>query len=200
MLRIYRTKIKIIVFLLSLLPLATMCVDVIQNTLGPDPAEALADRSGEWALIFLLLTLAITPLRRVTANTQWVHYRRMVGLFAFFYAVIHLLVYLLFLLALRWQELWTDILERPYITVGFTAFLLLLPLAITSTYGWQRRLGRRWKQLHKLVYIAAILALTHLWWQMRSDVGEALWYTLLFGSLMLLRIRLKRIRALTGQT
>ena len=139
----YRSYIKVFVFLLALLPLLQLFLGVLQNSLGPDPAKALAHLSGEWALRFLILTMAITPLRIVTRSSEWVRYRRMMGLFVFFYAVLHLLIYCVFLLGLQWQDLWADIFERPYITVGFAAWLLLLPLAVTSTKRWQRQLGRQ---------------------------------------------------------
>ena len=184
----YRRPLKALVFMLALLPLFVMGVGVVQNNLGPDPAEALAHMSGEWGLRFLLITLVITPLRLLTSTGEWLHYRRMLGLFAFFYAFVHLLVYCVFLLELQWQDLWADILERPYITVGFAALVLLVPLAITSTRGWQLRLGRNWQRLHKLIYLAMTLVLLHLLWQARSDLGEPLFYTVLFLVLMVLRL------------
>ena len=184
----YRSYIKVFVFLLALLPLLQLFLGVLQNSLGPDPAKALAHLSGEWALRFLILTMAITPLRIITRSSEWVRYRRMMGLFVFFYAVLHLLIYCVFLLGLQWQDLWADILERPYITVGFGAWLLLLPLAVTSTKRWQRQLGRQWSRLHKLIYIASALILLHIIWQARSDLAEPLFYVLIFSVLMLFRL------------
>ena len=184
----YRSAIKVFVFLLALLPLLQLFLGVLQNSLGPDPAKALAHLSGEWALRFLIITMAITPLRIFTGSSEWVRYRRMMGLFVFFYAVLHLLIYCVFLLGLQWQDLWADILERPYITVGFGAWLLLLPLAVTSTKRWQRQLGRQWSRLHKLIYIASALILLHIIWQARSDLAEPLFYLLIFSVLMLLRL------------
>ena len=184
----YRSAIKVFVFLLALLPLLQLFLGVLQNSLGPDPAKALAHLSGEWALRFLIITMAITPLRIFTGSSEWVRYRRMMGLFVFFYAVLHLLIYCVFLLGLQWQDLWADILERPYITVGFAAWLLLLPLAVTSTKRWQRKLGRQWSRLHKLIYIASALIFLHIIWQARSDLAEPLFYLLIFSVLMLLRL------------
>jgi sulfoxide reductase heme-binding subunit YedZ len=190
----YRSYIKVFVFLFALLPLLQLFLGVMQNSLGPDPAKALAHLSGEWALRFLIITMAITPLRIVTRSSEWVHYRRMMGLFVFFYAVLHLLIYCVFLLGLQWQDLWADILERPYITVGFGAWVLLLPLAVTSTKRWQRKLGRQWSRLHKLIYMASALILLHIIWQARSDLAEPLVYVLIFSVLMLLRLPIvKRI-------
>lgn len=189
----YRVYIKALVFLLALLPLLQLFLGVLQNTLGPDPAKALAHLSGEWALRFLIITMALTPLRIITRSSEWVHYRRMIGLFVFFYAALHLLIYCVFLLGLQWQDLWVDILERPYITVGFVAWLLLLPLAVTSTKRWQRKLGRQWSRLHKLIYIVSALVLLHILWQARSDLAEPLVYVLIFSVLMLFRFpRVKR--------
>ena len=189
-----RSVIKVLVFLLALIPLALLVFGVVQDSLGPDPAKALSHISGEWALRFLILTLAITPLRMLTHSSEWIHYRRMLGLFTFFYALIHLLIYCLFLLGLQWQDLWADILERPYITVGFLAWLLLVPLTVTSTNKWQRKLGRQWSRLHKLIYIVSALVLLHIIWQARSDLAEPLIYVFIFFLLMLLRLPLiKRI-------
>lgn len=183
-----RNFVKPVLFALCSLPFLNLLWAALSNNLGPDPAEALADASGEWTLRLLLVTLAMTPLRQLTGQPHWVGYRRMLGLFTFFYAAVHMLVYLVFLLGLQWQRLWEDLVERPYIIAGTAALLLLLPLAITSTRSWQRRLGRRWKKLHRLVYVAAVVALLHLWWQVRSDAGEAWLYTVLFALLMVPRI------------
>ena len=189
-----RTVFKGLIFLLALLPLVLLVLGVLQDSLGPDPAKALSHMSGDWALRFLMLTLAITPLRLLTHSSEWIHYRRMLGLFTFFYAFIHLLIYCLFLLGLQWQDLWADIIERPYITVGFLAWLLLLPLAVTSTNQWQRKLGRQWARLHQLIYVVGVLVLLHIIWQARSDLAEPLLYVLIFLLLMCLRLPLiKRV-------
>ena len=191
---------KIALFALALVPLALMLNAAIQNNLGPDPAQALAHMSGDWALRLLLITLAVTPIRMLTGVAAWIQYRRMLGLFAFFYACLHLLVYAVFLLELQWQDLAGDILERPYITVGFTALLILLPLAITSTRGWQRRLGRKWKRLHKAIYLAMALVLLHILWQARSDIAEPLFYIGLFFLLMAFRMPVIKRRLSRGQS
>lgn len=181
--RIYKS----ILFCLLLLPAVFLTLAVLQNNLGPDPAEALADATGEWALRILLLTLSITPLRTVTGIVQLTQFRRMTGLFAFFYACIHLLVFIAFLLGWQWSDVYEALLERPYISVGFASFLLMLPLAVTSTNAMRRKLGRRWTLLHRLIYPAAIFALLHLLWQVRSDYTEALVYIFIFTALMLVR-------------
>lgn len=186
---------KILFFIVAICPALFLLYAAVNNNLGPDPAEALADSTGEWALRFLLLTLAVSPLRQLTGKVVVTQYRRMIGLFVFFYGILHFLVYLFFLLALQWQDLFDDILERPYITVGFTAFLLLIPLAITSTSKARRRMGRTWNKLHKLVYVVAILSLIHLWWQLRSDAIEVVIYAAIFVILMLFRLpKMKTMR------
>lgn len=146
------------------------------SRLGPDPAKTLALESGEWAIRALVAALAITPLRYLL-NIPWLwQVRRMVGLFAFFYAALHFIVFLFLYLGLDWSALGQEISERPYITVGFGGFVLLLLLAMTSFAKAQRAMGRNWKRLHRVVYVAAVLAVLHLVWIVRSDFGEALLY------------------------
>lgn len=180
--------IKYVVFFLALVPLALLCWRAFTNTLGPDPADVLAAETGEWTFRFLLLSLAITPLRNLGGWPKVFPYRRTFGLFALFYASLHFLVYLLFLLQLRWSEIFEDILERPYITVGFSAFVLLVVLGATSTKRMMRRLGRRWKQLHKLVYLINILALIHLIWILRTDLTDAVLYASILVPLLAYRV------------
>ena len=180
--------VKWVVFVLALLPLAALLVGVFTNTLGPDPADTLAAETGEWAFRFLLLSLAITPLRNIGGWPKVFPYRRTFGLFALFYASLHFLVYLVFLLQLRWSEIFEDIVERPYITVGFSAFVLLVVLGVTSTKRMMRKLGRRWKQLHKLVYLINILALIHLVWILRTDLAEAVIYASILLPLLAYRV------------
>ena len=172
----YRFTCKVALFILLLSPLFLLSIDVVYNDLGPDPAKATAHITGDWAMRLLLMTLAISPLKKLTGSTEWVYYRRMLGLFTFFYASLHLLTYAFLLFGLEWHQLWADVLYRPYITIGFFAWLMLVPLALTSSRGSQRRLGRRWSQLHQCIYIALLLALLHVIWQVRSDLSEALVY------------------------
>jgi sulfoxide reductase heme-binding subunit YedZ len=186
-LSLFRSRSHFLFFVICLTPFIYLVWAALSNNLGPDPAEALADASGEWALRMLFVTLAMAPLRKLTGRLAWLQYRRMLGLYSFFYALMHMLVYVFFLLGLQWRSLWGDILERPYITAGLVALLLMLPLAITSTRQWQRRLGRRWKNLHQLIFVVAIAALVHLWWQVRSDAAEAWLYTAVFIVLVMPR-------------
>jgi sulfoxide reductase heme-binding subunit YedZ len=162
------------------------------TSLGANPVETIQDTLGQWRLRFLLLTLAITPLRNWTGRAWLLRYRRMLGLFAFFYIALHALVYAGLDLRGDVAHLGEDIAKRPFITIGFVALLLLLPLAVTSTRGWMRRLGRRWKSLHRLVYPAAILGVWHYYWQVKLDALEPTVYALILA--FLLGVRLWRWR------
>ncbi len=157
-------------------------------TLGADPVAAITHGTGDWALRFLLLSLAMTPLRRLSGQSWPIRFRRLVGLYAFFYACLHLATYLVLDLGGFWTQIFADIAKRPYITVGFSAWLLLLPLAVTSTRGWIRRLGRRWGQLHKAVYAAAALAVLHFLWLVKSDLREPLVYAGVLALLLGVRL------------
>ena len=185
------------VFVLCLTPFVWTVYAAVTGGLGPDPAEALMHVTGEWSLRILALTLLISPLRAWTGWTVLMKLRRMLGLYAFFYACIHLLSFLQVFIGWTPAALLEELAERPYITVGFGAWLLMLPLAITSTRGMQRRLRRNWQRLHRLVYPAAVLACLHLLWQARSDVGEALVYIAVFAVLLGWRLgrRYRRQRA-----
>ncbi len=164
------------------------------DALGADPVAEIEHRLGLWALRLLMATLAITPLRQLTGQAVLVRFRRMLGLYAFFYACLHFSAYLVLDLRGYWTLIFEEIAKRPYITVGFSAWLLLLPLALTSTRGWIRRLGRRWGQLHRLVYAAGVLAVLHHLWLVKSDLREPLIYAGILAALLGLRLwwRLRR--------
>nr|WP_242691363.1 protein-methionine-sulfoxide reductase heme-binding subunit MsrQ [Lysobacter enzymogenes] len=146
------------------------------SDLGADPVAEIEHRLGLWALRFLMIALAITPLRQLTGQPALLRFRRMLGLYAFFYATLHLAAYLGLDLRSYWTQIFEEIAKRPYITVGFAAWLLLVPLAITSTQGMMRRLGRLWGKLHQLVYVIAVLAVLHFWWLVKSDIREPALY------------------------
>ena len=173
---------KTCVHLLALTPLAILLSQVWSvahtggDALGADPVAEIEHRLGLWALRFLMFALAVTPLRQLSGKPVLVRFRRMLGLYAFFYASLHFAAYLGLDLRGYWAQIFEDIAKRPYITVGFTAWLLLLPLAITSTIGWIRRLGRNWSRLHKLVYAIGVLAVLHFWWLVKSDIREPALY------------------------
>lgn len=164
-----------LVFLAALLPLLLLIDALIGNRLGADPAKTIVDELGTWALIFLWLTLSITPARRLFNWRKPLLFRRMMGLYAFFYAVLHLASVGTFILGWRADLIVREVTERPYVIAGFFAFLLLTPLAVTSTSGWQARLGRKWRSLHRLVYPASALVLLHFVWLIRASYAEALY-------------------------
>ena len=180
--------VKPVIFFMALIPFIWLLLKVFQNDLGPDPAQALSIETGEWALRFLLLTLAITPFRQIFRMAEIARLRRMIGLFAFFYASIHFLSWMAFILAFRWLAIAEELVERPYITVGFLAYVILFLLGVTSTNSMVRRLGKNWKRLHKFVYAASILAIVHLLWILRTDVTEAVIYGVLLAILLGYRI------------
>jgi sulfoxide reductase heme-binding subunit YedZ len=157
------------------------------NLLGPDPAQFLALETGQWSIRLLVAALAVTPLRHLLAAPRIWQYRRMIGLFALFYVSLHFLVFLAFLLQWEWADFGREIAERPYITVGFAAFVLLLPLGLTSVQIAQRKMGRRWKQLHRLVYVINILAVLHILWVLRSSYADVVLYGGLVAVLLLYR-------------
>lgn len=176
---------KVLVFLGALVPLALLVRGAMTENLGVNPAETIQLETGRWALKFLLLSLAITPVRRLTGWNPIIQFRRMLGLFAFFYATCHFAAYWSFDLGFAFAAMVGDVLKRPFIALGFAALMLMLPLALTSTKGWIRRLGRRWTTLHRLVYVAAICAVLHFAWKVKVFTGDPVLYaavlTLLLG-------------------
>ncbi|MGN7833859.1 protein-methionine-sulfoxide reductase heme-binding subunit MsrQ [Pseudoxanthomonas sp. 22568] len=194
--------VKTLVHALALTPLAILAwqfwsvLSTGSDALGADPVAEVEHRTGLWALRMLMIALAITPLRQLTGQAVLIRFRRMLGLYAFFYATLHLTCYLVLDLQGYWTQIFEEIAKRPYITVGFTAWLLLVPLAITSTQGWIRRLGRRWGQLHKIVYAVGVLAVLHFWWLVKSDIREPLLYAAILALLLGWRLgkRLSRSR------
>jgi len=181
--------IKPIIFILCLLPLSLLFTNFYLDELGANPFEVLTRSTGEWTLRFLLLTLAMTPLRNTTGSVWPLRVRRMLGLFTFFYVCVHLLTYILLDHFFDWSEIVNDIIKRPYITFGMLAFTLLIPLALTSTKNMMRRLGKRWKSLHKLIYIIAILGVLHFLLLVKADLREPVIYTLILLGLLLVRIK-----------
>lgn len=169
------------VFVLALVPLVRIAVHAFTGGLGGNPIEEMMHRTGWWTLAFLMLTLSVTPLRRITRIGWLVKLRRMLGLYAFFYATVHFAVYIGVDQFFAWEYILEDIGERPYITVGFTALLILIPLAATSTKGMIKRLGgRRWRRLHRLVYVAAALGVLHFLWLVKADIREPV----IFGAIL----------------
>jgi sulfoxide reductase heme-binding subunit YedZ len=174
-----RRVLKPLLFVLCSLPLASIvwrAFELTGTSLGANPTEKIQDTFGQWGLRLLLITLAITPLRDWFSAPWLVSLRRMLGLYAFFYVLLHFLTWLLLDQGLYWPGIVEDIGLRPFITIGFLALLLLIPLAVTSTNGMMRRLGKRWKTLHRLVYVIVLLGVWHYYWQVKADVREPLVY------------------------
>jgi sulfoxide reductase heme-binding subunit YedZ len=172
----------------ALLPLAGMVRDALSDALGADPVAALTHRTGDWALRLLLLCLAMTPLRRVLGAPWPVRFRRLLGLYSFFYAGLHLSVYLVLDLQGYWMQVLEDVVKRPFVTAGAATLLLLLPLAATSTRGWMRRLGSRWGKLHRLAYVAAATGVLHFWWGVKADIREPALYAAILAGLLGVRV------------
>ena len=181
---------KPIVFLLCLVPALLVVTDAfeITGTLGANPIEAILDRFGTWGIRFIMIVLAVTPLRRITGWIWLTRFRRMLGLFAFFYVLMHFLTYLILDQGLLMSAIIEDIVERPFITIGFAALLLLLAMAITSTNGMRRRMGKRWQQLHYAAYAVGILGVWHYWWQVKKDATDAQYYALILAVLLGVRL------------
>lgn len=179
---------KAVVFVASLIPAALLARGLYTGTLGVNPAETLQLETGIWALRFLLASLAITPLRRLFGWNRLVPYRRMLGLYAFFYATLHLATYVVLDRYFDWAGIVEDTAKRPFITLGMLAFALLVPLALTSTKGWIRRLGRRWQTLHRLAYVAGIAACLHFVWKVKVVIGEPVYYVALLALLLGFRL------------
>jgi sulfoxide reductase heme-binding subunit YedZ len=195
---------KTLVHLLALAPAAWLAwqirLEVLgsQSGLGADPVAEIEHRLGLWALRLLMITLAITPLRQLTGQAVLVRFRRMLGLYTFAYATVHLTAYLVLDLRGYWAQIFEEIAKRPYITVGFLAWLLLVPLAATSTTAAIRRLGRNWARLHRLVYAVGVLAVLHFWWLVKSDVREPALYAAILCALLGWRI-LRHVRERRGR-
>jgi sulfoxide reductase heme-binding subunit YedZ len=180
---------KAVLFLLCLGPLVSIIVPFVRHDTIPDPLQFIQHGTGDWTLRFLVFTLTITPLRQLLRLPELIRFRRMLGLFAFFYACLHFTTYLVFDKIFDVHEIWKDIYKRPFITVGFLAFTLLIPLAVTSTAGWIRRLGgRRWRILHRAIYISAVCGVIHYYWLVKSAVIRPLFYAGLVALLLAWRV------------
>ena len=178
------------VFVASLLPLARLIWLGYHGELTANPLEFVTRSTGTWALVFLCLSLSITPLRRLTGQGQWMKLRRMLGLYSFFYATLHVALWVWIDQGLDPAAMWKDVIKRPFITAGFLAFVLLIPLAATSTNGMIRRLGRHWAQLHKLVYLIAVAVILHYWWHKagKNDFGTVSIYAAVVAWLLGIRL------------
>ena len=180
---------KVVVFVICLAPLGALVDRALHGRLGANPVEFVQHATGDWTLRFLIFTLAITPLRKLLNLPELIRFRRMLGLFAFFYVCLHFLTYIGPDQSFNLGGMWKDVEKRRYITVGFLGFVLLIPLALTSTAGWIRRLGgKRWQMLHRAIYVTAICVVIHYYWLVKSDVRKPLFYGALVAILLLWRL------------
>lgn len=177
--------VKPAVFAASLIPVALLVVRFFRDDLSANPTEFITHRTGDWAMRFLLFTLAITPLRKILAQPDLIRFRRMLGLFAFFYASLHFLTWLVLDKFFDWREIGADLVKRRFITVGMLGLAVMIPLAITSTTGWIRRMGgKNWQRLHRLTYLAAAAGVVHYYWLVKSDIREPLLYGAILALLL----------------
>ena len=181
---------KPVIFLLCLVPAALVITDAFEITgrLGANPIEEIQDRFGIWAIRFIMITLAVTPLRHLTGWNWLIRFRRMFGLLTFFYVLTHFLTWLILDQSLLLSAIAEDLTERPFITIGFTALVLLTAMAVTSTNGMRRRMGRRWQKLHYSVYVIGLLGVWHYWWQVKKDASDAQIYAVILAVLLGFRI------------
>ncbi|SRR6266550_3591904 len=179
---------KIFIFLAGLVPLERLIWKFFHGGLGANPVEVITHSTGDWTLILILTTLSITPLRKLTKQYWLIGVRRMIGLFAFFYGSLHFTTYIWLDKSFDVHEMIKDIYKRPFITAGFTAFVLMIPLALTSTKGWIRRLGKNWQRLHRLIYVTAIAGVVHYIWLVKADLRKPLQYAFVLSVLLLYRV------------
>ncbi len=187
--RLKRFLAKAPIFLMCLVPVVWLAWAAVQGRLGANPISVITKETGTWALRFVVLTLAVTPLRRLAGWNVLVRYRRILGLFAFFYGTLHFVTYIWLDQFFDTASIVKDVIKRPFITVGFTAFVLMVPLALTSTTGWIRRLGgKRWQTLHRLVYATAVLGVVHYWWLVKAAISRPLTYGAIVATLLATRV------------
>jgi len=180
---------KVLVFLICLIPFVDLLLRFIKGNLGINPVETLQHGTGDWTIRFIVFTLCITPFRKLFKLPDLIRFRRMLGLFAFFYVCLHFLTYLGPDQSFDLPGMWKDVAKRPFITIGFLGFVLLIPLALTSTTGWIRRLGgKRWQMLHRAIYVTAICGVVHYYWLVKSDVRKPVFYGTLVSLLLLWRV------------
>ena len=189
---------KTLVFCLCLVPALVLVWDSVTGGLSVNPIEDITHRTGDWALRFLLLTLAVTPFRWLSGWNEVIRYRRMLGLFTFWYASLHFSTYIVFDHVFDIRSIADDVIERKYVTAGFLGFVLMLPLAVTSTQGWIRRLGKRWSILHRLIYVAAVAGVVHFLWLVKLETSEPLVYAAVLSGLFLVRVVRRKLTRAAG--
>jgi len=182
---------KPLAFLACLAPFGQLLYNGYNGNLGANPIETITRFTGSWALTFLLVCLSVTPLRKLTGWNDFIKYRRMLGLFAFFYAALHFMTFMVLDHFFDFQRIIQDVIKRPYVTAGFTGFVLMIPLALTSTAGMIRRLGKRWQKLHRLVYVVAVAGVVHFYWLVKSDISRPAQYGIVLALLLGYRLLVK---------
>jgi methionine sulfoxide reductase heme-binding subunit len=180
--------VKNFLFVVCLVPFFVLIFKAVTGNLGTNPIEEVRLFTGDWTLYFLLITLGVTPLRKISGWNGLIRYRRMLGLYAFFYACLHFLSYIILDQFFDWEEIWLDVLKRPYITIGTAAFVLMIPLAVTSTNNMMKKLGKNWKHLHSLIYLIATLGVLHFLWLVKADIREPVLMGIILISLLVLRL------------
>jgi sulfoxide reductase heme-binding subunit YedZ len=191
----YFNQLKAALFLASLIPLIRLGWYGYSSQLGANPIEFITRSLGTWTLVFLLITLSITPLRKLSGWSWLIKLRRMAGLFAFFYALLHFITYIWLDQFFDLHDIYKDVIKRPFITIGFAAFILLIPLAITSTNAMIKRLGgKRWLLLHRLIYLIAVFGVLHYWWLVKKDITQPLIYSAVLATLLAYRIVTRTLR------
>ena len=189
---------KVLVFSLCFAPTLVLIWDSLTGGLSVNPIEDITHRTGDWALRFVLLTLAVTPFRWLSRWNEVIRYRRMLGLFTFWYASLHFSTYIVFDHFFDVRSIADDVIERKYVTAGFFGFVLMLPLAVTSTQGWIRRLGKRWSVLHRLIYVAAVAGVVHFLWLVKLETSEPLIYAAVLSGLFLVRVVRRKLTRAAG--
>ena len=177
------------IFILSLIPFLVIISKIYYNQLGPEPVKEITHHTGEWTLIFICLTLAMSPLKRFTNLVIWIKFRRMLGLFVFFYATIHLITYVVIDYRLDWQQIFNDVFKKKYVFIGFSAWLLLIPLTVTSSQKMMKLLKHNWKKIHKLIYVIAIFGSLHYIWLSKTIFFKPLIYMTIIALLLLIRVK-----------
>jgi len=189
---------KTLVFCLCLVPALVLVWDSVTGGLSVNPIEDITHRTGDWSLRFVLLTLAVTPFRWLSGWNEVIRYRRMLGLFTFWYASLHFSTYIVFDHFFDIRSIADDVIERKYVTAGFLGFVLMVPLAVTSTQGWIRRLGKRWSVLHRLIYVAAVAGVVHFLWLVKLETSEPLVYAAVLSGLFLVRVVRRKLTRAAG--
>ncbi len=180
------------VFLLSLIPFLIIIYKIFFNQLGPEPVKEITHHTGEWTLIFIVITLAMSPLKKITKLNIWISFRRMLGLFVFFYATIHLMTYVVIDYRFDWQQIYDDVLKKKYVFIGFSAWLLLIPLAATSSQKMTKLLKQNWKKLHRLIYVIAIFGAFHYIWLSKTIFFKPLIFAIIILILLMFRLNFKK--------